>query len=95
MRIGIRIALGASRKDVLRFVLSRGLLLIGLGIVTGVGASLALMHVLVTLLWGVTVNDPVTYVFVIIVLVSVALLACYLPARRSLRIDASIALRCD
>lgn len=59
----------------------------------GVGASLALTPLLKTLLWGVAPNDPFTYLLVIVALAAVATLACYLPARRSLKTDASIALR--
>ncbi len=93
--IGIRMALGATTRDVLRFVIAQGLLLIVFGIAIGVGASLALTPLLKTLLWGVAPNDPLTYLVVIMAQAAVAILACYLPARRSLKTDATIALRCE
>jgi putative ABC transport system permease protein len=91
--IGIRMALGASRRDVLRLVIARGLLLVALGVVLGVAGSFALARFLGSLLWGVTSTDPLTYVVVIMLLVTIAMLACYLPARRALDIGPAIALR--
>lgn len=91
--IGIRMALGARRVDVLRLLIVRGLLLVGLGVVIGVAVSLAVTRLLGTLLWGVAPTDPLTYVLVIMTLVTVAMLACYLPARRALLIEPLIALR--
>jgi len=91
--IGIRMALGASRGDVLRLVIVQGLLLVALGVAIGIAGSLALTRLLGTLLWGVTPTDPFTYVVVIMTLVTVALLACYLPARRASFIEPMIALR--
>jgi putative ABC transport system permease protein len=91
--IGVRIALGASRRDVLWLVIARGLLLIALGVAIGVAASLALARLLATLLWGVTPTDPLTYIVMITVLATVAVLACYLPARRTSDMDATIVLR--
>src|SRR5204863_7153133 len=85
--IGIRMALGASRRDVLRLVAARGLVLVTLGVAIGLAGSLALTRLLGTLLWGVMPTDPLTYALVIMPLVTVALLACYLPARRALNID--------
>lgn len=91
--IGIRMALGASRRDVLRLVIARGLRLVALGVAIGVAGSFALTRLLETLLWGVTPTDPLTYALVILTLVTVAMLACYLPARRALDIEPTIALR--
>jgi putative ABC transport system permease protein len=91
--IGIRMALGAGSRDVLRLVLARGVLLVALGVAIGVAGSFALTGLLGTLLWGVTPTDPLTYVLVIMTLVCVAMLACYLPARRALDIEPGIALR--
>jgi putative ABC transport system permease protein len=91
--IGIRMALGASRRDVLRLVIARGLQLVALGVTIGLAGSLALTRLLGTLLWGVTPTDPLTYVVVIMALVTVAMLACYVPARRALEIEPTVALR--
>jgi putative ABC transport system permease protein len=91
--IGIRIALGASRPNVLRLVLKRGLILAGGGVVIGIVGSLALTRLLTTLLFGVSATDPVTFVMVSILLMAVVLLATYIPARRAMRIDPLEALR--
>jgi ABC-type antimicrobial peptide transport system permease subunit len=86
-------ALGAGSADVLRLVIRRGLILIALGTAIGLAAALGLTSLLKTFLWGVTATDPVTFALVVLALVLVALLACYLPARRALKIDPMIALR--
>lgn len=91
--IGIRMALGASSRQVLRLVLRRGLLLIGIGLVLGLAASVALTRVISSQLWGVTATDPVTFALVLAGLASVAVLACYIPARRALKVDPLTALR--
>jgi putative ABC transport system permease protein len=91
--IGIRIALGASRADVLRLVIARGLLLVALGVAIGMAGSFALTRLLKALLWGVSPTDPLTFAVVIVTLLTVAMLACYLPARRALDIEPTIALR--
>jgi putative ABC transport system permease protein len=91
--IGVRIALGASRTHVLRMVIARGLLLVACGVAIGVAGSFALTRLLGTLLWGVTPTDPLTFAIVIVTLAAVAMLACYLPARRALDIEPTIALR--
>ena len=90
--IGIRLALGAQRVDVLRLVLRQGSRLILLGLALGMAASLALARLTASLLYGVSANDPVTLVSVAILLGVVALLASYLPARRATRIDPLTAL---
>src|ERR1700743_2145602 len=91
--IGIRIALGASRKDVLHDVLGLGLRLTVVGLVFGLMGALAVTRVLSSLLYGLHSNDVVTFTAVSIVLVVVALLASYLPARRAMQIDPMVALR--
>ena len=91
--IGIRVALGAQRTDVLRMVLGQGAMLAGIGIMIGVGASLALTRLLNAFLFGVSTTDPLAFVLVIAVLVLVALLASWIPARRAARVDPMSALR--
>ena len=91
--IGIRMALGAKGMDVLKVVLGQGLRLTLMGVATGVTGALALTRVLSSLLYGVTPTDPATLVSVSFVLIAVALLASYLPARRAARIDPMVALR--
>jgi len=91
--LGIRIALGAQRRDVLRLVLAQGTRLTLLGLALGVLAALALSRLLATLLFGVTATDPLTFAGVAALLAFVALLACFLPARRATRVDPLVALR--
>ncbi len=91
--IGIRIALGAQGRDVLRLVIGRGLLLAGAGVGAGLAVALALTRVMEGLLFGVSATDPATFVAVAIVLSAVALLACYVPARRATKVDPMVALR--
>jgi putative ABC transport system permease protein len=91
--IGIRMALGARRVDVLRAILRQGCKLILIGIVVGIAGAVALTRVLSSLLYDVTPTDPVTLVLVSSVLVAVALLASYVPARRAAKVDPMVALR--
>ncbi len=91
--VGIRIALGATRRDVLLMVLGQGLTLIGLGLVAGFVASLALTRFLSSLLYEVRPWDPATSCAVAVALAAVALVASYLPARRATRVDPMAALR--
>jgi putative ABC transport system permease protein len=91
--IGIRMALGAQPANVLRLVLGRGTRLALIGIVAGLGGSFALTRYLGTLLFGVGATDPATFVAVAALLMIVALLACYIPARRAMRVDPIMALR--
>jgi putative ABC transport system permease protein len=91
--IGIRMALGATRVDVLRVVMRQGLRLTLIGVVVGVSGAVALTRVLSSLLYGVTPTDPVTLVLVSGILAVVALVASYLPARRAARVDPMVALR--
>jgi len=91
--IGIRIALGAQHRDVLRLMLGEGMKMAIVGVGIGVCAALGLTHLMVKMLFGVSPTDPVTFAGVAIVLSGVALAACYIPARRAMRVDPIIALR--
>ncbi len=91
--LGIRMALGADRGDMLKLVVRQGMLLSGIGVVIGLAASFGLNRLLADMVFGVKTTDPITYATVSIILVLVALLATYIPARRATRIDPIIALR--
>jgi putative ABC transport system permease protein len=91
--IGIRVAFGATSRNVLASVLGRGLIVIGIGMVIGLVASLSLTRIIDSALWGVTSTDPSTYAVVLLTLLVVACLACYVPARRALKVDPLIAMR--
>jgi putative ABC transport system permease protein len=91
--IGIRMALGARRADVLRLVMRMGLRLIGLGLVAGMLVTLGVSRVLTSQLWGVSPQDPVTLSGVVAVVAIAGLSACYFPARRATRVDPMVALR--
>ena len=90
---GVRIALGASPGEVLRLVMLRGMRAILFGLFVGIAGALALTRVLATFLFGVKSTDPVTYSLAAVVLVIVALIACYMPARRATQVDPLVALR--
>jgi putative ABC transport system permease protein len=91
--LGIRAALGASRGSLLAMVIRRGMRLTVLGLAIGAAGALALTHLLGSLLFGISPRDPVTLILVAGVLSIVALLACYIPARRAAGIDPLVALR--
>ena len=91
--IGIRMALGASSVQVMRMVIGSGLRLAVVGIAVGILVALGATRSLTTLLYQVAPNDPLTFVAVPILFVAVAMAACYLPARRGMRVDPLVALR--
>jgi putative ABC transport system permease protein len=93
--IGVRVALGAGRRDVLRLVIGQGAGLIALGLALGLAAALALSRVLRGMLFGVAPDDPITYAVAALLLAAIALAATYLPARRALRVDPQVALRAE
>ncbi len=92
---GVRVALGATSGDVLRMVLAQAMRTILIGVVAGIMGSLVLTRTVSALLFGVTATDPVTFAGVTLLLVTVALLACYIPARRATKVDPVVALRCE
>lgn len=91
--IGIRMALGASRSSVLGMVLSQGLRLVGIGMAIGLVLAFALTRLMVSILFSVSPTDPATFTVVLLILAMIAMLACYLPARRATKVDPLAALR--
>jgi putative ABC transport system permease protein len=91
--IGIRLAMGARRGDIFKLVVGRGLLLALTGVAIGLGGALALTRVMSGLLFGVSATDPMTFIMISLLLTGVALVACFVPARRATRVDPMIALR--
>lgn len=92
-KIGIRMALGASRPAVLRMVLSQGMRLTGIGLAIGFVLALALTRLMSGVLFGVSPTDPATFIWILLLLATITMLACYLPARRATRVDPMVALR--
>jgi predicted permease len=93
--LGIRMALGAQRRDVLRLIVKQGFLLVSAGAFIGIAVAIGVMRFMASMLYNVHTGDPVTFSSVAILLLVVALIACYVPARRATRVDPMGALRCE
>ena len=93
--IGLRMALGAQARDVLKMIIRQGMLLVLIGVAVGLACAVALTRIMSNLLFDITVTDPATYASIALLLTAVSLVACYIPARRATRVDPMIALRYD
>jgi len=93
--IGLRMALGAQARDVMKMVVRQGMTLAMIGVAAGLIASYALTRLMKTLLFGVSATDPLTFIVIALSLGLIALLACWIPARRAAKVDPMIALRCE
>jgi len=93
--LGIRIALGAQRSDVLRLILQQGMTLVAVGVLLGLAASVGLTRLMATVLYGISATDPVTFLLLSIALLFVAFVACWLPARRASAVDPIVALHAE
>jgi ABC-type antimicrobial peptide transport system permease subunit len=91
--IGIRLALGAQRQNILAIVLGQGLRLVLTGAAAGLIGAISIGQLMASLLYGVRPTDPMTFAVVVLLLIGVAALACYLPARRAMNVDPMVALR--
>jgi putative ABC transport system permease protein len=91
--IGIRMALGAQRSDVLKMTVIQGLRLVGFGLAIGLVAAFILTRVMASLLFGVSATDPLTFIVISLVLLAVAMLASYIPSVRAMKVDPMVALR--
>ncbi|HMV82599.1 MAG TPA: ABC transporter permease [Blastocatellia bacterium] len=93
--IGIRLAIGAQRADVLKLIVRQGMIPVAIGMAAGIAGALALARVVATLLVGISANDPITFAAIVILLATVALPACFIPARRATKVDPIIVLRAE
>jgi putative ABC transport system permease protein len=91
--IGVRMALGARQTDVLKLVMRQGLFVTAVGLFIGLAGAIAAARLLSPLLYGIGANDPATLIAVAVSVTLVAMLACYIPARRAMRVDPTVALR--
>jgi putative ABC transport system permease protein len=93
--IGVRMALGARTGDVLRLVVGDGIKLTAIGLALGMAGAFAAARVLKSMIYGVSPTDPLTFIVIPLLLIFVALLACWIPARRATKVDPLVALRCE
>jgi putative ABC transport system permease protein len=93
--VGVRLTLGAQRRDILRLITGQGLKLILIGLVLGTAGALALTRIMSPLLYGITATDLQTFIFIPVLLTSVAMLACWIPSRRAAKVDPIVALRSE
>ena len=93
--IAIRMALGAQASDILKLVLSRGLLLATMGVAAGTAAALILTRLISSLLFGISPTDPITFASIAAIVMAVVMAACYFPARRATKVDPMVALRSE
>jgi putative ABC transport system permease protein len=93
--IGVRLALGAQSRNILRLIAGQGLKLTLIGLALGLAGALALTRVMSPLLYRISAVDPPTFILISLLLLCVTLLACWMPARRAAKVDPMIALRCE